>query len=47
MRVGFDPVLTVELAAALTPDGRLAALVELRRGRLRVLLGLPTQEVLP
>ena len=37
----------VELAAALTPDGRLAALVELRRGRLRVLLGLPTQEVLP
>ncbi|QNO38581.1 tRNA pseudouridine(55) synthase TruB [Protaetiibacter sp. SSC-01] len=36
-----------ELAAALTPDGRLAALVELRRGRLRVLLGLPTQEVLP
>ncbi len=36
-----------ELAAALTPDGRLAALVELRRGRLRVLLGLPTEEVLP
>ncbi|RQP13149.1 MAG: tRNA pseudouridine(55) synthase TruB [Microbacteriaceae bacterium] len=35
------------LAAALTPEGRLAALVELRRGRLRVLLGLPTQEVLP
>lgn len=36
-----------DLAAALTPEGRLAALVELRRGRLRVLLGLPTSEVLP
>lgn len=35
-----------DLAAALTPEGRLAALVELRRGRLRVLLGLPTSEVL-
>jgi tRNA pseudouridine55 synthase len=34
------------LAAALTPEGRLAALVELRGGRARVLLGLPTQEVL-
>ncbi len=37
----------VPCAAALTPDGRLAALVEIRRGRTRVLLGLPTQEVLP
>ena len=36
-----------DVVAALTPDGRLAALVELRRGRARVLLGLPTQEVLP
>jgi len=36
-----------ELAAALTPGGRLAALVELRRGRARVLLGVPTSEVLP
>jgi len=36
-----------DIVAALTPDGRLAALVELRRGRARVLLGLPTQEVLP
>lgn len=35
-----------ELVAALTPEGRLAALVELRRGRARVLLGLPTSEVL-
>jgi len=35
-----------ELAAALTPEGRLAALVELRRGRARVLLGVPTAEVL-
>lgn len=33
--------------AALTADGRLAALVELRAGRARVLLGLPTEEVLP
>ena len=37
----------VDLAAALTPEGRLAALIELRRGRARVLLGLPTSEVLP
>ena len=37
----------VDVAAALTPEGRLAALVELRRGRARVLLGLPTEEVLP
>jgi tRNA pseudouridine55 synthase len=37
----------VELAAALTPEGRLAALVALRGGRARVLLGLPTSEVLP
>ncbi len=36
-----------EVAAALTPEGRLAALVELRNSRVRVLLGLPTQEVLP
>ncbi len=36
-----------DIAAALTPEGHLAALVELRRGRARVLLGLPTQEVLP
>jgi len=36
-----------DLAAALTPDDRLAALIELRRGRARVLLGLPTSEVLP
>lgn len=36
-----------DLAAALTPDGRLAALIELRRGRARVLLGVPTSEVLP
>lgn len=36
----------VDLAAALTPDGRLAALMEVRRGRARVLLGLPTSEVL-
>jgi len=36
-----------EVAAALTPDGRLAALVELRGGRARVLLGLPSEEVLP
>lgn len=36
-----------DLAAALTPEGRLAALIELRRGRARVLLGLPTSEVLP
>jgi tRNA pseudouridine55 synthase len=36
-----------ELAAALTPEGRLAALVALRGGRARVLLGLPTSEVLP
>lgn len=35
-----------ELVAALTPEGRLAALVELRRGRARVLLGLPATEVL-
>ncbi|MCS0497988.1 tRNA pseudouridine(55) synthase TruB [Protaetiibacter mangrovi] len=35
------------VAAALTPDGHLAALVELRGGRTRVLLGLPTAEVLP
>ncbi|MFT4029777.1 MAG: tRNA pseudouridine(55) synthase TruB [Protaetiibacter sp.] len=35
------------IAAALTPDGRLAALVELRGGRARVLLGLPSSEVLP
>ncbi|TXK17322.1 tRNA pseudouridine(55) synthase TruB [Homoserinibacter sp. GY 40078] len=35
-----------EVAAALSPDGRLVALVEVRRGRTRVLLGLPTQEVL-
>jgi tRNA pseudouridine55 synthase len=35
------------LAAALTPEGRLAALVELRGGRARVLLGLPSDEVLP
>jgi tRNA pseudouridine55 synthase len=36
-----------DLAAAVTPEGRLAALIELRRGRARVLLGLPTSEVLP
>ncbi|MBN9141767.1 MAG: tRNA pseudouridine(55) synthase TruB [Micrococcales bacterium] len=36
-----------DVAAALTPDGALAAIVELRGGRARVLLGLPTQEVLP
>jgi tRNA pseudouridine55 synthase len=36
-----------ELAAALTPEGRLAALIALRGGRARVLLGLPTSEVLP
>ncbi|MGN6273260.1 MAG: tRNA pseudouridine(55) synthase TruB [Protaetiibacter sp.] len=36
-----------DLVAALTPEGRLAALIELRRGRARVLLGLPTSEVLP
>lgn len=36
-----------ELAAALTPDGRLAALIELRARRARVLLGLPTSEVVP
>lgn len=36
-----------DLAAALTPEGRLAALIELKRGRARVLLGLPTSEVLP
>ncbi|WP_167051987.1 tRNA pseudouridine(55) synthase TruB [Salinibacterium sp. ZJ77] len=36
----------VDLAAAVTPTGRLAALIEMRRGRARVLLGLPTQEVL-
>ncbi|AYF98866.1 tRNA pseudouridine(55) synthase TruB [Protaetiibacter intestinalis] len=36
-----------ETAAALTPEGRLAALVALRGGRARVLLGLPTSEVLP
>lgn len=35
-----------EVVAALAPDGRLAALVELRAGRVRVLLGLPTAEVL-
>lgn len=37
----------VDIAAAVTPEGRLAALIELRRGRARVLLGLPTSEVLP
>lgn len=36
-----------DVVAAITPAGRLAALVELRRGRARVLLGLPTSEVLP
>lgn len=36
-----------ELAAALTPHGRLAALVELRGGRARVQLGVPSGEVLP
>jgi tRNA pseudouridine55 synthase len=45
-RVELDEPDT-DLAAALTPDGRLAALVELRRGRARVLLGVPTSEVLP
>lgn len=35
-----------ELAAALTPDGRLAALISLRGGRCRVQLGMPTSEVL-
>lgn len=35
-----------DLAAALTPEGRLAALVELRGGRARVLLGVPSEEVL-
>ncbi len=34
------------VVAALTPEGRLAALVELTGGRARVLLGLPTSEVL-
>lgn len=44
---GADAELAdVDLAAALTPDGRLAALIELRRGRARVLLGMPTTEVL-
>lgn len=37
----------VDIAAVVTPEGRLAALIELRRGRARVLLGLPTSEVLP
>jgi len=45
-RVELDEPDT-DLAAALTPDGRLAALIELRRGRARVLLGVPTSEVLP
>lgn len=45
-RVELDHADT-DLAAALTPEGRLAALIELRRGRARVLLGLPTSEVLP
>ena len=33
-------------AAALTPDGRLAGVVEVREGRMRVLANLPTEEVL-
>jgi tRNA pseudouridine55 synthase len=45
-RVELDEPDT-DLAAALTPDGRLAALIELRRGRARVLLGVRTSEVLP
>lgn len=36
-----------DVVAALTPEGRLAALIALERGRARVLLGLPTSEVLP
>ena len=44
-RVHLDAA-DAELAAALTPEGRLAALIELRSGRARVLLGLPTSEVL-
>lgn len=35
------------IAAALTPDGRLAALIEVREGRARVVLGVPTAEVMP
>lgn len=35
-----------EVAAAIAPDGRLVGLVQLRSGRARVLLNLPTTEVL-
>ncbi|QEO10318.1 tRNA pseudouridine(55) synthase TruB [Protaetiibacter larvae] len=45
-RVAIDAP-DAEVAAALTPEGRLAALVEIRAERARVLLGLPTAEVLP
>ena len=37
----------VATAAAVTPAGRLAALISVKRGTSRVLLGLPTHEVLP
>ncbi|MET0303804.1 MAG: tRNA pseudouridine(55) synthase TruB, partial [Microbacteriaceae bacterium] len=35
-----------DVLAALTPDGALAGLVRVRDGRLRVLVNLPTTEVL-
>lgn len=35
-----------EIAAACTPEGQLAGLISLRSGRARVLLGMPTSEVL-